>query len=167
MHDDPCRLRFLTDRRRRFIFSPLSRVERRRSPRSTATASSFDQAICACAEAEQTAALSRLLLLIRNVLGEYPDNSAFDRGRGVEQVGCDLLDSVSMGQKLRLPGGTQGALDAGKFVHRSVTDLTFDRFAVVKHRKPKRQSFEVLSQDFTSRQRHRNILNASSDRASP
>jgi hypothetical protein len=63
-----------------------------------------------------------------------------------------------MGQKLRLPGGTQGALHAGKFVHRSVTDLTFDRFAVIKHRKPKRQSFEVVSQDFASRQRHRNIL---------
>jgi hypothetical protein len=58
------------------------------------------------------------LLLIRNVFGEYPDSRAFDRGRGVEQVGRDLLDGVSMGQELRLPGGTQGALDAGKFVHR-------------------------------------------------
>jgi hypothetical protein len=100
----------------------------------------------------------RLLLdLSRNVLGEYPDRGAFDRGTGVEQVGCDLLDRVSMSQELRLPGGTQGAPHAGKFVHRSVTDLTLNRFAVVKHRKPKRQSFEVVSQDFASRQRHRNI----------
>jgi hypothetical protein len=78
--------------------------------------------------------------LFRNVLAEYPDSSAFDRGRGVEQGGCDLLDGVSMGQKLRLPGGTQGALDAGKFIHRSVTYLTINRFTSVKHRKPKRQS---------------------------
>jgi hypothetical protein len=61
---------------------------------ATISASSFDHALCARAEAEQTAALSRLLLLIRNVLGEYPDRGAFDRGSGVEQVGCDLLDSV-------------------------------------------------------------------------
>jgi hypothetical protein len=113
---------------------------------------------CACAEAQQTAALSRLLLLIRNVLGEYPDGGAFDRGTGVEQVGRDLLDRVSVGQELRLPGGTQGAPHAGKFVHRGVTDLTFNRFAVVNHRKPKRQSFEVVSQYFASRQRHRNSL---------
>jgi hypothetical protein len=108
-----------------------------------------------CAEAEQV--LGLLLDLSRNVLGEYPDGSAFDRGTGVEQVGCDLLDRVSVGQELRLPGGTQGAPHAGKFVHRGVTDLTFNRFAVVKHRKPECQSFEVVSQDFASRQRHRNI----------
>jgi hypothetical protein len=91
------------------------------------------------------------------MLGEYPDCGAFDRGRGVEQVGRDLLDSVAMGQELRLPGGTQGALYAGKFVHRGVTDLTFNRLTVVKHRKSKRQSFEVVSQDLASRQRHRII----------
>ena len=95
--------------------------------------------------------------LFRNVLGEYPDSDAFDGGTGVEQVGCDLLDGVSMGQELCLPGGTRGAPYAGKFVHRGVTDLTFDRFAVVKHRKPERQSFEVVSLHFASRQRHRNI----------
>jgi hypothetical protein len=95
--------------------------------------------------------------LSQNVFREYPDCGAFDRGGGIEQVGCDLLDGVSVGQELRLPGGTQGAPHAGKFVHRSVTDLTFDRFTVVNHRKPKRQSFEVVSQYFASRQRHRNI----------
>jgi hypothetical protein len=109
-----------------------------------------------CLHAEQVMAeLARLS--IRNVLGEYPDSSALDRGTGVEQVGCDLLDRVSMGHELRLPGGTQGAPHAGKLIHRGVTDLTFDRFTVVNHRKPKRQSFEVVSQDFASRQRHRNI----------
>jgi hypothetical protein len=77
------------------------------------------------------------------VLGEHHDGSAFDRGTGVERVGCYLLDDVAMGQQLRLPGGTQGILDAGKFVHGSVTDLTFNRFTVVIHRKPKPQSFEV------------------------
>jgi hypothetical protein len=115
-------------------------------------------------EAEQVLA-SLFFELFRKVLREYPDRSAFDRGTGVEHVGCDLLDSVSMGKELRLPGGTQGAPHAGKFVHRRVTDLTFNRFAVVKHRKPECQSFEVVSQDFASRQRHRNI--PSSDGASP
>jgi hypothetical protein len=125
---------------------------------ATLPASSFDHALALRLREIQSKCWLRLLLdLSRNVLGEYPDSSAFDRGRGVEQVGCDLLDRVSMGQELRLPGGTQGALHPGEFVHRGVTDLTFNRFAVVQHRKPKRQSFEVVSQDFASRQWHLNI----------
>ena len=119
-------------------------------------ASSYDHALCACLKAEQVLAeLARLF--IRNVLGEYPDRGTFDRRAGVEQVGCDFLDGVSVDQELGLPCGAQGAPHAGKFVHRGVTDLTFNRFAVVKHRKPERQSFEVVSQDFASRQRHRPI----------
>src|ERR1700723_1572141 len=73
--------------------------------------------------------LSLLLDLSRNVLREYPDCGAFDRGGGIKQVGCDLLDGVSVGEELRLPGCAQGAPHAGKFVHRGVTDLTFNRFA--------------------------------------
>jgi hypothetical protein len=111
--------------------------------------------------------LGLLFHLLRNVLGEYPDGGAFDRGAGIEQVGRDLLDGVSMGQELRLPGGTQGAPDAGKFVHRSVTDLTFNRFTVVKHRKPERQSFKVVSPDFAPRQRHRNVPQRFPYRCSP
>jgi hypothetical protein len=91
------------------------------------------------------------------VLGEYPDCGTFDPGSSVEQIGRDSLDGISMSQELRLPRGTQRALHAGQFVHRSVTDLTFNRLAVVEHRKPKRQSFEVISQDFASRERHRHI----------
>jgi hypothetical protein len=108
-------------------------------------------------EAEQVLTRRALIYLSRNVLGEYPYGGAFDRGRSVEQVGRDLFDRVSMGQELRLPGGTQGTPYAGKFIHRSVTDLTFDRLTAVKHRKPKRQSFEIVSPDFAPRQRHRNI----------
>jgi hypothetical protein len=65
------------------------------------------------------------------VLGEYPDCGTFDPGSRVEQVGRDLLAGISMSQELRLPRGTQRALHAGQFVHRRVTDLTFNRFAVV------------------------------------
>jgi hypothetical protein len=103
------------------------------------------------------AALNVRSSLVRKVLREYSDRRALDRGAGVEQIGRDLFDDISVGQKLRLPGGTQGAPHAGKFVHRGVTDLTFNRFAVVKHGKPERQSFEVVSPDFATRQRHRNI----------
>jgi hypothetical protein len=52
----------------------------------------------------QRCTLGPLFRLFQNVLGEYPDSGAFDRGTGVEHVGRDLLDCVSMGQELRLPG---------------------------------------------------------------
>jgi hypothetical protein len=41
--------------------------------------------------------------------------------------------------------GNQGALHAGKFVYRGVIDLTFNRFTVVNHRRPKCQSIEIIS----------------------
>ena len=66
------------------------------------------------------------------------------------------LDSVAMGHKLRLPGDAWRAFCLGQFIHRGITDLPLDRFAVVHHRKCERQSIVVVSQNLATDQRHRN-----------
>jgi hypothetical protein len=47
------------------------------------------------------------------------------------------------------------ALHACQFVHRGVTDLTLDHFAVVQHRKSECQPLGVVSYNLASGQRHR------------
>jgi len=66
---------------------------------------------------------------------EYPNDVTLNGGGFVKQVGRNSFNGVSQRQKLRHPRGVFRTLHACQFVHRGVTDLTLDRFAVVQHRK--------------------------------
>jgi hypothetical protein len=88
---------------------------------------------------------------LSDMLGEYPDDGAFDDRARIEQVGSNLLDGVPVGQKLRLPGAAFGTLLTHEFVHRRVADATLDRLISVHHEKRESQSFEIVSNDFATR----------------
>jgi hypothetical protein len=66
---------------------------------------------------------------------EYPNDVTLNGGGFVKQVGRNSFNGLSQRQKLRHPRGVFRTLHACQFVHRGVTDLTLDRFAVVQHRK--------------------------------
>src|SRR5882757_5035583 len=61
-------------------------------------------------------------------------------------------------QKLLLSRRAWRPSHAGKLIHRGIADLTVDGLAVVQHRKSVRQSFVVIPNDATTRQRHHNVL---------
>jgi hypothetical protein len=88
------------------------------------------------------------------MLREDPDNGAFDGLGVVEQVGRYSLDGIALFQKLGLSCGAWRTSYACKLIHRGVADLTFDRFAVVQHRKSERQSLVVISHNPAPRQWH-------------
>jgi len=94
--------------------------------------------------------------LFGNVFSEYPNDVSLYVRADVEQIGCNLLDRVAMRQELFLPGGRLTASFASKSVHGGFADPTFDGFISVQHEKRKRQSFAVMSNNFVTRQRHRN-----------
>ena len=79
------------------------------------------------------------------MLGEYPDDLAFDARPFVENIGCDALDGIPQRQELRLPCDALRALYASEFVHGGITDLALDRIGVVQHGEPERQAFVVVS----------------------
>jgi hypothetical protein len=85
---------------------------------------------------------------------EYPNDVALNRRGFVKQVGRNSFNGVSQRQKLPLPRDVFRTLHARQFVHRGVTDLTLNRFAVVQHRKPECQPLGVVSYNLASGQRH-------------
>ena len=86
---------------------------------------------------------------------EYPNDVTLNGGGFVKQVGRNSFNGVSQRQKLRLPRDAFRTLHACQLVHRGVTDLTLDRFAVVQHRKSECQPLGVVSYNLASGQRHR------------
>ena len=86
---------------------------------------------------------------------EYPNDVTLNGGGFVKQVGRNSFNGLSQRQKLRHPRGVFRTLHACQFVHRGVTDLTLDRFAVVQHRKSECQPLGVVSYNLASGQRHR------------
>ena len=86
---------------------------------------------------------------------EYPNDVTLNGGGFVKQVGRNSFNGVSQRQKLRHPRGVFRTLHACQSVHRGVTDLTLDRFAVVQHRKSECQPLGVVSYNLASGQRHR------------
>jgi hypothetical protein len=86
---------------------------------------------------------------------EYPNYVTLNGGGFVKQVGRNSFNGVSQRQKLPLPRGVFRTLHACQLVHRGVTDLTLDRFAVVQHRKSECQPLGVVSYNLASGQRHR------------
>jgi hypothetical protein len=91
-----------------------------------------------------------------NMLGEDANNVAFEARRIIVQVGGYSLDRIAMGQKLCLPRDAWRALCVCQFIHRGITDLALHRFAIVHHRKCKRQSLVVVSYDLATHERHGN-----------
>src|SRR5215218_11146116 len=65
--------------------------------------------------------------LFPDVFCKYPDDVALHGRRSVKHVGSDALNVIAQAHELRLPRKVLGALDAGQFVHRGVTDLAVDR----------------------------------------
>jgi hypothetical protein len=64
------------------------------------------------------------------MLREYANNVAFDARDFIVQVGGYPLDSVAMSHKLRLPRDALRTLCLCQLIHRGITDLALDRFAV-------------------------------------
>ena len=81
---------------------------------------------------------------------EYPNDVTLNGGGFVKQVGRNSFNGVSQRQKLPLPRGVFRTLHACQLVHRGVTDLTLDRFAVVQHRKSECQPLGVVSYNLAS-----------------
>src|SRR5215469_1537995 len=94
-----------------------------------------------------------------NVFSEYPNDVSLYIRADVEQIGCNLLDRVAMRQELLLPDCRLAASFAGKSIHGSFANPTFDGFISVQHEKRERQSFAVMSDNFVTCQRHRTPLN--------
>jgi hypothetical protein len=91
-----------------------------------------------------------------HVFSEYPNDVSVYVRAGVEEIGCNLLDSVAVRQELGLPVRRLTASFASKSAHGGFADPTFDRFTPVHHKKRERQSFAVMADNFVTCQWHRN-----------
>src|SRR6202022_3279346 len=97
-----------------------------------------------------------------NMLRENANNSAPNNGVAIELVRRDALDYFTQAHKLRLALGRQRAPLASEIVHCDTTYLTFDRLALVQHRKFERHPINVVTQNPAPHERH---LGACPDRS--
>src|ERR1700716_1362522 len=95
--------------------------------------------------------------LLFNILRKNADNATSNDVAGIELCGCNTFDRFTQAQKLRLSFCKGRASSTRKIVHRGGADLTFDRRAVLQHRKYERHSFDIVAQNPAPRQRHRKL----------
>jgi hypothetical protein len=91
------------------------------------------------------------------MLRKDADNRALDDHAIIENIRCDVLDSLALVIELRLPIARQYASLAAKLVHRDAADLAFDCLAFVQHRKPERHFGYVVTHSFAPHERHRKL----------
>src|SRR4030088_2323195 len=90
-----------------------------------------------------------------NMFPKDADHGALKDRLLFENGGCNVLDSLSKAQELRLPFGGECAFATSQVVHSSAADPTFDRLAAVQHREFEGHPLVVVTQRPSRRQRHR------------